>query len=334
MRLAPCGGPESATPARFPPIFFCLSHGGVRGGRWRRLARRVARIGARSGCAEGGRISLFRNPTVPPDAFLRSDAPRTAPERMACAAPRRTGKAGEQPGNHEEATMNAERNYLTTREAAQYLGLSSRTLDRYGLSKATVLARERRCSRSGRTRPRPPPRRGRPATSRLAAPRPPSTATPPSRAARSGPRYTSMRTVTLATPPAGRRSALLRLAQRAHGRGRTADRPRGRDPHRLAADARGRRGAEDSRRELYRRAFPGAGGTGPGDHRRRGGVRRGARHAERCLHHPRDRGGQGATEGSTVAVVGRSGTKRGAVVWIATACGASHGTERFLHHSR
>ena len=87
-----------------------------------------------------------------------------------------------------------------------------------------------------------------------------------------------------AQPRAGDRArarpALLRLALRARGRGRQADRRRRRGARRLPADRGGLRTAQGVRGGLHRREVPRAGRTGPGNDRRRGGIRRrGARHA-------------------------------------------------------
>ena len=130
-------GGRTRPPRRESSKFFLLSHGDARGGKRRRLAPpsvpcRPPR-GAFRPC--GGRADF---------AFPESDRASGRVPSLQCAAdrtgarglrgPGRTGKAGEQPGYLEEATMNAERNYLITREAAEYLGLSSRTLDRYRIS--------------------------------------------------------------------------------------------------------------------------------------------------------------------------------------------------------
>ena len=85
------------------------------------------------------------------------------------------------------------------------------------------------------------------------------------------------------------RPALLRLAVGARGRGRAHHRGRRRDAHRLAADPGGCRGPARARRGVHRREVPGSGRAGPGDDRRRGGIRRRAEHSLRILC-PRDHG--------------------------------------------
>ena len=57
--LGAAGGADSAAPARIPKIssaFRTVVRVAAHGVVWRHLARRVARLGARSGRAEGGRI--------------------------------------------------------------------------------------------------------------------------------------------------------------------------------------------------------------------------------------------------------------------------------------
>ena len=85
------------------------------------------------------------------------------------------------------------------------------------------------------------------------------------------------------------RPALLRLAVGTEGHGRPRARHRRRHAHRLAADGGGLGTAPGIRRRLHRREIPGAGRTGPGDGRRRGGIRRRGRRVARRLR-PRDRG--------------------------------------------
>ena len=71
-------------------------------------------------------------------------------------------------------------------------------------------------------------------------------------------------------------TGLLRLARRAPGLRRQADRGGGRAAPRRGADARGRRDAAPLRRRLRRRALPRARRTRPGGDRRPGRIRRGA----------------------------------------------------------
>ena len=73
---------------------------------------------------------MHRNSTLPKPAAPGSNP---APERRS-ADRLRKGRSPRTGRGDEETDMSDERKYLSTREAAEYLGLSARTLDRYRVS--------------------------------------------------------------------------------------------------------------------------------------------------------------------------------------------------------